>query len=122
MTIAVANPFTYESVTVANLVGVYLGGPNKRKSNNRRLKPTQATAVWPRLRAAMAPRMAHFNGTQSAHRAAVGGYAYYIDRTISKTFGAGAWPAQCAQPLELFSGLALSVVITELTRLGYRPD
>ena len=55
------------------------------------------------------------------------GYAYYIDRTISKTFEGRRWsvPAQVyAQPLELFSGLALSKsqFITELTRLGYRPD
>ena len=55
------------------------------------------------------------------------GYAYYIDRTISKTFEGRRWsvPAQVyAQPLELFSGLELSKsqFITELTRLGYRPD
>ena len=53
------------------------------------------------------------------------GYGYYLDRTISKTFEGRLWsvPAQVfAQPLELFSGLALSRshLITELERLGYR--
>ena len=53
------------------------------------------------------------------------GYAYYIDRTISKTFEGRRWsvPAQVyAQPLEVFAGLALSKgqFIGELNRLGYR--
>ena len=55
------------------------------------------------------------------------GYAYYIDRTISKTFEGRRWsvPAQVyAQPLELFAGLALSKrqFATELDRLGYRQN
>ena len=44
-------------------------------------------------------------------RAAVTGYGYYLDRTISKTFEGRLWsvPAQVyAQPLELFAGLELS--------------
>tara|TARA_X000000950_G_scaffold102249_2_gene129102 strand:+ start:20316 stop:22694 length:2379 start_codon:yes stop_codon:yes gene_type:complete len=53
------------------------------------------------------------------------GYAYYLDRTITKTFEGRRWsiPAQVyAQPLELFSGrpLGKDALVSELERLGYR--
>lgn len=54
----------------------------------------------------------------------VGGYLFHLDRTITKTFEGRRWsePAQVyAQPLELFTGVALSQaeLVYELQRVGY---
>lgn len=106
-----------------------LAAQNKRKSSKRRTKsrPKQQR-FWPRLRAVIWRLVWRtLMGLSLLTVLLSAGYAYYIDRTISKTFEGRRWsvPAQVyAQPLELFSGLALSKsqFITELTRLGYRPD
>lgn len=55
----------------------------------------------------------------------VGGYLFHLDRTITKTFEGRRWstPAQVyAQPLELFTGVALSQaeLVHELERVGYQ--
>jgi len=55
----------------------------------------------------------------------VGGYLFHLDRTITKTFEGRRWsvPAQVyAQPLELFTGVALSQaeLVYELQRVGYQ--
>lgn len=53
------------------------------------------------------------------------GYLFHLDRTITKTFEGRRWsvPAQVyAQPLELFTGVALSQsdLVHELQRVGYQ--
>lgn len=55
----------------------------------------------------------------------VGGYLFHLDRTITQTFEGRRWsiPAQVyAQPLELFTGVALSQadLVHELERVGYQ--
>ncbi len=55
----------------------------------------------------------------------VAGYLFHLDRTITKTFEGRRWsaPAQVyAQPLELFTGVALSQadLVHELERVGYQ--
>ncbi len=56
--------------------------------------------------------------------AALAGYLFHLDRTITSTFEGRRWSVPAviyAQPLELFPGAALSLadVVRELERLGY---
>ena len=97
----------------------------KKRAGRSKRRPKQH-GFWARVRAALLRliwRTVLWAGLLAVLLSA--GYAYYIDRTISKTFEGRRWsvPAQVyAQPLELFAGLQLSKgqFITELNRLGYR--
>lgn len=100
----------------------------KKKRKTRAKRRPKQQPFWARMRAFLLRliwRTILWLGLATVLLSA--GYAYYIDRTISKTFEGRRWsvPAQVyAQPLELFAGLALSKrqFATELDRLGYRQN